>query len=56
MKGRLTFTPTDDGYYKFSGVGTVQPLIAGVVRILASPTGNPRFFARELRRSLRKAA
>ena len=37
--GRLTFTPQADGYYAFSGKGTVQPLLGSVVRMLASPTG-----------------
>ena len=34
-----TFTPQADGYYAFSGKGTVQPLLGSVVRMLASPTG-----------------
>ena len=42
--GRLTFTPTDDGCYKFSGIGTVQPLLAGIVRKLASPKGSADLF------------
>ena len=37
--GRLTFTPQADGYYAFSGKGTVEPLLGGIVRKLASPTG-----------------
>jgi hypothetical protein len=37
--GRLTFTPQPGGYYTFSGCGTVEPLLAGVIRNLASPTG-----------------
>ncbi len=37
--GRLNFVPTEDGYYTFSGTGTVQPLLSGVVRNWASPTG-----------------
>jgi hypothetical protein len=32
VKGRLVFTPTSDGDYRFEGVGTVQPIIAGIVR------------------------
>ena len=39
--GRLTFTPHTDGYYAFSGKGTVQPLLGSVVRMLASPKGVP---------------
>ena len=39
IMGRLTFTPTESGYYTFSGTGTVRPLLAGVVRNVASPTG-----------------
>lgn len=39
IKGRLTFTPEAGGHYSFAGVGTVRPLLAGVVRNLASPTG-----------------
>ena len=44
VKGRLTFTPMADGHYKFCGVGTVQPLLAGVVQNLASPTGMKDFY------------
>ena len=29
--------PQADGYYTFTGVGTVQPLLVGIVRKLASP-------------------
>ena len=36
---RLTLTPHEGGFYTFSGKGTVYPLLAGVVRNLASPTG-----------------
>ena len=43
IDGRLTFEPTADGeerYYRFTGTGTVEPLLAGqVVQKLASPTG-----------------
>ncbi len=38
--GKLTFTPKVNGDYEFSGRGTVRPLLAGVVRKLASPGGN----------------
>lgn len=37
--GRLTFTPDADGAYTFAGRGTVKPVLAGAVRMLASPTG-----------------
>ena len=37
--GKLTFTPKLNGDYEFAGKGTVRPLLAGVVRKLASPTG-----------------
>ena len=43
--GRLTFAPTEDGYYTFSGTGTVQPLLGGVVRKWVSPTGPVRSWA-----------
>jgi hypothetical protein len=46
--GRLTFTPQADGYYAFSGKGTVQPLLGGVVRMLASPTGSVPEWTREV--------
>src|SRR5262249_17035308 len=45
IKDRLTFTPTDDGYYMFTGTGSVQPVLSGVVRMLASPAGfEPAFW------------
>ena len=37
--GKLTFTPKLNGDYEFVGKGTVRPLLAGIVRKLASPTG-----------------
>jgi hypothetical protein len=37
--GKLTFTPKLNGDCEFTGRGTVRPLLAGVVRKLASPTG-----------------
>jgi hypothetical protein len=37
--GKLTFTPKLNGDYEFAGKGTVRPLLAGVVRKLASPRG-----------------
>ena len=39
VNGKLVFTPNKAGFYEFSGRGTVRPLLAGVVRMLASPTG-----------------
>ena len=53
---RLTFTPHADGHYDFSGKGTVEPLIRGVVRKLASPSGRGCMFGKEIRRRLRRAA
>ena len=35
--GKLSFTPKLNGDYEFAGRGTVQPLLSGVVRELASP-------------------
>lgn len=37
--GKFTFTPKLNGDYEFAGRGTVRPLLAGVIRKLASPTG-----------------
>jgi hypothetical protein len=37
VKGRLTMIPQEAGYYTFTGTGTVQPLLSGVIRKLASP-------------------
>jgi site-specific DNA recombinase len=37
--GKLTFTPKLNGDYEFAGRGTVRPLLKGVIRKLASPTG-----------------
>ena len=42
--GKLTFTPKLNGDYEFAGRGTVRPLLAGVVRKLASPTGLVRLW------------
>jgi hypothetical protein len=44
IKGRLTMTPQQPSgfgrpYYAFAGCGTVRPLLGGIVRLLASPTG-----------------
>ena len=36
--GRLTFTPRDR-HCEFSGVGTVEPVLGGLVQKLVSPTG-----------------
>ena len=45
--GRLTFMPTEDDYYTFSGKGTVRPLLGGVIRKWASPTGPERVWTIE---------
>jgi hypothetical protein len=37
--GKSTFTLKLNGDYEFTGKGTVRPLLAGVVRKLASPKG-----------------
>ena len=39
VKGRLTMAPQADKSYEFSGIGTVRPLLAGVIQNLASPQG-----------------
>ena len=39
VKGRLTMMPQTSGFYSFSGIGTVRPLLVGVIRNLASPPG-----------------
>ena len=41
--GKLTFTPKLNGDYEFVGRGTVRPLLAGVVRKLASPSRRAPF-------------
>jgi hypothetical protein len=41
--GKLTFTPKLNGDYEFAGRGTVRPLLSGVIRKLASPTGAATF-------------
>ena len=38
IDGRLTFTPRD-GRYEFRGVGTVEPMLGGLVHKLVSPRG-----------------
>jgi hypothetical protein len=35
-ENRLKFMPQEDGCYTFEGVGTLQPLLGGIVRKLAS--------------------
>ena len=57
--GKLTFTPKLNGDYEFVGRGTVRPLLAGVIRKLASPRGFATRWSRDfqgLRRDLRKRA
>jgi DNA invertase Pin-like site-specific DNA recombinase len=54
--GRLVFTPQADGFYKFSGKGTVKPLLGGVIRKLASPAGFGRLWYWQVEREIRFAA
>ena len=59
VKGRLTLVPQADGHYTFTGVGTVQPLLGGIVRKLASlsiPSWNQIAGFLESMRQLREAA
>lgn len=42
IDGRLAFTPRD-GYYEFSGTGTVEPVLGGLVQKLVSPRGTGRW-------------
>ncbi len=52
IQGRLQFVPKD-GYYEFRGIGTVRPLIAGVVQKLVHPGGlEPPTFWSVARRSI----
>jgi hypothetical protein len=44
MKGSLKFTLQEGGYYTFEGVGTLQPLLGGIVRKVASPSGLTRLY------------
>ncbi len=53
IAGRLTFTPTGD-IYAFRGVGTIKPVLGGVVHRLASPRGPGRFHT--LRSATRRLA
>ncbi len=47
LVGKLTMTPSEDGY-RFTGTGTVQSLVAGLVpHNLASPIGMEDFYARD---------
>jgi hypothetical protein len=61
IEGRLTLWPKcedDREFYEFDGTGTFEPVLAGVLlpHNLASPTGKVRYFAEELRCSLRQVA
>ena len=38
IDGRLTLTPRED-HYEYKRVGTVQPMLGGLVQELVSPTG-----------------
>ena len=42
--GKLTFTPKLNGDYEFVGRGTVRPLLAGVIRKMASPGASKRLW------------
>ena len=37
--GRLTLTPRED-HYEFRGVGTIQPMLGGLVQEMVSPRGH----------------
>jgi hypothetical protein len=41
VRGRLTFASQADGTYQFTGKGTVEPVLAGVIPNVASPKGMP---------------
>ena len=53
--GKLTFTPLLNGDYQFRGRGTVRPLLRGVIRKVASPTGTKTGGRTPFRRVLRAA-
>ena len=40
--GRLTLTPRED-HYEFRGVGTIQPMLGGLVQEMVSPRGTDRW-------------
>jgi len=56
IRGRLEFSPQKDGSYRFTGNGTVEPVLSGLILIVASPTRPIRYFPTELRRRLRTLA
>ena len=45
VRGRLTFAPQADGTYQFTGKGTVEPVLAGVIPNVASPAGTADTYA-----------
>jgi hypothetical protein len=55
INGRLTFTPRD-GFYEFQGVGTVEPVLGGLVQKLVSPRGFVDLYQLEIRGETRRAA
>ena len=52
---RLTFTPRDERF-EFQGVGTVEPVLGGLVQKLASPRGLVDLYHLEIRGETRRAA
>jgi hypothetical protein len=59
LVGRVTFTPLEQrARWKMSGEGTIAGLFAHSVISagMASPTGTSRYFATQIRRSLRQTA
>ncbi|MBA3888839.1 MAG: recombinase zinc beta ribbon domain-containing protein [Acidobacteria bacterium] len=45
IRGKFTFAPQEDKTYAFSAIGTVRPLLGGLVQKLASPAGfEPAFW------------
>jgi hypothetical protein len=55
IDGRLTFTPRGD-YYEFRGIGTVEPVLGGLVQKLASPRGLVDLYQIKIRGETRRAS
>jgi hypothetical protein len=53
--GRITFEPRGDAYV-YRATGTVQPMLAGLVHSMASPTGHLDLYQVILRGDTRRAA